>query len=75
LPADDLPRPLRYTTRNHRRTLKEMKLALEVLVVGDTVFTVVVVLALFLWAAVKDGQANDAVQARILHRNWPRHQA
>ena len=52
-----------------------MKVALEVLVVAESVLTVVLVLALFVWAAVKDGQANDAVQARIVHRNWPRHTA
>jgi nitrogen fixation-related uncharacterized protein len=49
-----------------------VKVALEMLIVAETVLTVAVVLALFIWAAVKDGQANDAVQARILRRHWPR---
>ncbi|HUY71637.1 MAG TPA: hypothetical protein VMV08_05305 [Gaiellaceae bacterium] len=52
-----------------------MKVAIEVLVVAETVLTVVVVLALFVWAAVMDGQANDAVQGRIVRRHWPRHMA
>jgi len=33
-----------------------------------------VVLALFVWAAFKDGQANDAIQSRIIRRHWPRDQ-
>jgi hypothetical protein len=52
-----------------------MKVALEVLVVAESVLTVVLVLGLFVWAAVKDGQANDAVQAQIVRRTWPRHTA
>jgi hypothetical protein len=30
------------------------------------------VIGLFVWAAVKDGQENDALQARIIRRRWPR---
>jgi hypothetical protein len=50
-----------------------MNIAVEVLVVAETVLTVVLVLGLFVWAAVKDGQANDAIQARTVRRNWPPH--
>ncbi len=50
-----------------------MRVAFELLIVAESVLTVVVVMALFVWAAVKDGQANDAVQARLLRRHWPRH--
>jgi hypothetical protein len=52
-----------------------MRVAFEVLIVAESVLTLVIVLGLFIWAAVKDGQANDAARARIVRRHWPRHTA
>ena len=49
-----------------------MDLALGIVLVVVTAGGAVFVLGLFVWAAIKDGQANDAVQARIHRRRWPR---
>jgi len=45
-----------------------MTVALEALVIAVTALTAVAVVALFVWGAVKDGEDNDAVQARIARR-------
>ena len=53
-----------------------MKVALEVLVVGESVLHGRARARRSLsWAAVKDGQANDAVRSRIVRRHWPRRTA
>jgi hypothetical protein len=49
-----------------------VELALGILLVVVTAAGGLLVLGLFIWGAVKDGQANDAVQARIHRRRWPR---
>ncbi len=49
-----------------------MSLAVEVIVTVVAVLTVVFVLGLFVWAAKKDGEEDDAVQKRlgIRRRTW-----
>jgi hypothetical protein len=42
-----------------------VKLAAEILVTVITVATALFVLGLFVWAAVKDGQEDRALQARL----------
>jgi nitrogen fixation-related uncharacterized protein len=42
-----------------------MELAAGIIVAAVSVLSAVVVLALFVWAAKKDGQADKAVQARL----------
>jgi hypothetical protein len=49
-----------------------MTLAVEIIVAVLTFLTVVFVLGLFIWAAKKDGEEDDAVQKRlgIKRRTW-----
>jgi uncharacterized membrane protein len=49
-----------------------MSLAVEIIVAIVTFLTVVVVLGLFVWAAKKDGEEDDALQKRlgIRRRTW-----
>jgi len=49
-----------------------MSLAVEIIVTVVAVLTVVFVLGLFVWAAKKDGEEDDAVQKRlgIRRRTW-----
>ncbi|MDX6453247.1 MAG: hypothetical protein QOH16_3296 [Gaiellaceae bacterium] len=49
-----------------------MSLAAEIIASVVTVLTVVVVLWLFVWAAKKDGEEDDALQKRlgIRRRTW-----
>jgi hypothetical protein len=49
-----------------------MTLAVEIIAAAVTVLTVLFVLGLFVWAAKKDGEADDAVQKRlgIRRRTW-----
>jgi hypothetical protein len=47
-------------------------LAFGIVLVVITAIGAAFVLGLFVWAAIKDGQDNDAVQARIHRRRWPR---
>jgi uncharacterized membrane protein len=49
-----------------------MSLAVEIIVAVVTFLTVVVVLGLFVWAAKKDGEEDDALQKRlgIRRRTW-----
>jgi len=49
-----------------------MSLALGIIVVVLSVATALFVAYLFVWAARKDGQENDAIQSRIIRRRWPR---
>ncbi|HWE83253.1 MAG TPA: hypothetical protein VG265_16500 [Gaiellaceae bacterium] len=49
-----------------------MTVALEIVVIAVTALTALVVVGLFIWGAVKDGEDNDAIQARIVRRRWPR---
>ena len=49
-----------------------MNLALGIIVVVVTAASAVLVFALFIWGAIKDGQANDAARARVLRRRWAR---
>jgi hypothetical protein len=49
-----------------------MSLALIIGTIVVTAVTGVVVLALFVWGAVKDGQDQDARASRIQRRSWPR---
>jgi hypothetical protein len=44
---------------------------LAILLIGSTVFTVVVIGALLIWAARKDGQDNDALQQRLRDAGLP----
>jgi hypothetical protein len=48
-----------------------MELALGIVLIVITLAGALFVLGLFVWAAVKDGQDNDALQARIHRRRWP----
>jgi len=49
-----------------------MSLAVEIIVTLVAILTVVFVLGLFVWAAKKDGEEDDAVQKRlgIRRRTW-----
>jgi anaerobic C4-dicarboxylate transporter len=49
-----------------------MSLAVEIIVAVVTVLTAVFVLGLFVWAAKKDGEEDDAVQKRlgIRRKTW-----
>jgi predicted lysophospholipase L1 biosynthesis ABC-type transport system permease subunit len=49
-----------------------MTLAVEIVAAVVTLLTVVLVLGLFVWAAKKDGEQDDAVQKRlgIRRRTW-----
>jgi anaerobic C4-dicarboxylate transporter len=49
-----------------------MSLTIEIIVTIVAVLTVVFVLGLFVWAAKKDGEEDDAVQKRlgIRRRTW-----
>jgi hypothetical protein len=49
-----------------------MSLAVEIVAAIVTVLTVAFVLSLFVWAAKKDGEEDDAVQKRlgIRRRTW-----
>ena len=49
-----------------------MSLAVEIIVAIVTFLTVVFVLGLFVWAAKKDGEEDDALQKRlgIRRRTW-----
>jgi hypothetical protein len=49
-----------------------MSLAVEIIVAVVTFLTVVVVLGLFVWAAKKDGEEDDALQRRlgIRRKTW-----
>ena len=49
-----------------------MDLALGIVLIVVTAVSGLFVFGLFIWAAKKDGEANDAVQARIHRRRWPR---
>jgi hypothetical protein len=45
-----------------------MELAFGILMIVTAAISAVVVVGLFVYAAVKDGQDNDAVQAQLEHR-------
>jgi hypothetical protein len=49
-----------------------MSLAVEIIAAAVTFLTVVIVLGLFVWAAKKDGEEDDALQKRlgIRRRTW-----
>jgi hypothetical protein len=49
-----------------------MELAVEIVAAVVTVLTAALVLGLFVWAAKKDGEADDAVQKRlgIRRKTW-----
>jgi hypothetical protein len=49
-----------------------MTVALEIIVIVVTALTAIAVVGLFVWGAVKDGEDNDEIQARIVRRRWPR---
>ena len=49
-----------------------MNLALGIVLIVVTAAGALFVLGLFIWGAIKDGEANDAVQGRIHRRRWPR---
>jgi hypothetical protein len=48
-----------------------MDLALGILLVVVSAAGALFVFALFIWAAIKDGEANDAMRARVHRRRWP----
>ena len=50
-----------------------MELAFGIVLILVTFVSAAIVVGLFVWAAVKDGQDNDAVQARLERRRlYPR---
>ena len=49
-----------------------MNLAFGIILLVVSVLSVAVVIGMFVWGAIKDGQDNDAVQGRIQRRRWPR---
>jgi len=49
-----------------------MNLAFGIVLIVLTTATTLFVLGLFIWAARKDGQDNDAIQSRIIRRRFPR---
>ena len=51
-----------------------MSLAFGIVLTVISAAATLFVLALFVWAARKDGQDNDAIQSRLIHRRWPREQ-
>ncbi len=51
-----------------------MSLALGIVLIVITAAATLFTLALFVWAAYKDGEANDAIQSRLIRRRWPREQ-
>ena len=48
-----------------------MTLALEIVFLVVTLATAAVVVGLFVWGAIKDGEDNDAAQRRVIRRRWP----
>jgi hypothetical protein len=46
-------------------------LALGIILIVVTAASALFVLGLFVWGAIKDGQANDAAQAKVQRRRWP----
>jgi nitrogen fixation-related uncharacterized protein len=48
-----------------------MDLALGIILVVVTAAGAVLVFGLFIWGAIKDGQANDAARAKVTRRRWP----
>lgn len=56
----------------HRAYASSVSLAVEIIVAVVTFLTVAFVLGLFVWAAKKDGEQDDAVQKRlgIKRRTW-----
>ncbi len=51
--------------RRRGKIVAHVDLAAVLLIVGLVVLTVVLVLGMFIWGAVKDGQEDKAVQARL----------
>jgi hypothetical protein len=49
-----------------------MDLALTIILSAVTIAGALFVLGLFVWGAVKDGQDNDAVQAKLHRHDSPR---
>ena len=49
-----------------------MDLALGIVLIVVTAASGLFVFGLFVWGALKDGEENDAIQARIHRRRWPR---
>jgi len=49
-----------------------MDLAFGIVLTVLAALSTLLVIGLFVWAAVKDGQENDALQSRIIRRRWPR---
>jgi hypothetical protein len=49
-----------------------MDLAFGIVLIVLTAVSALFVLALFIWGAIKDGEANDAAKARVYRRRWPR---
>jgi hypothetical protein len=47
-------------------------LALGIILVVVTAASGLLVFGLFIWGAIKDGQANDAAKAKVMRRRWPR---
>lgn len=48
-----------------------MELAFGIVLIVLTALSVLFVAALFIWAAIKDGQDQDEIDSRVLHRHWP----
>jgi len=49
-----------------------MEIAFAVVLIALTVLSAALVLGLFVWAAIKDGEDNAAMNARVVRRRWPR---
>ena len=58
------PRASDYVTR-FRGTSTDMQLAAEIIVAVVALASVVLVLGLFVWAAIRDGREDKALQARL----------
>ncbi len=51
--------------RRRGKIMAHVDIAAVVLILVSVVLTVVLVVGMFIWAAVKDGQEDKAVQARL----------
>jgi hypothetical protein len=48
-----------------------MELALGIILIVVSAAAALFVFGLFIWGAIKDGEENDAIQARIHRRRFP----
>lgn len=48
-----------------------MELAFGIVLIVLTALSALFIAVLFIWAAIKDGQDQDAIDARVVRRHWP----